>query len=104
MSRRGDAAARLERTLVKHAAITGVGLTIDSIASTRWASATFVGARHTLALCVAGAAARDWLGDLAEADLPVPGHLVADVLVVQQRHGPAGSVATIEILTVEDAG
>lgn len=102
MNRRGNAATRLERTLVKHAAATGVGLTIDRIASTAWASATFVGARHRLDLVVAGAAAREWLAGLAEADLPMPGHLVADVAVIRQRHGAAGSVAIVEVLTVED--
>lgn len=104
MSGRATAATRLERTLVRHAAAGGVGLTIDGMTSTRWASATFVGARHRLALTVAGATARTWLDDLLEADLPIPGHLVADVAMVHQRHGPAGSTAIVEMLTVEDGG
>ncbi|WP_394652491.1 hypothetical protein [uncultured Sphingomonas sp.] len=104
MSGRATAATRLERALVKHAAAAGVGLTIDAMASTRWASATFVGARHRLELVVAGDGAELWLEELAEADLPIPGHLVADVAMIHQRHSAAGSTATAEMLTVEDGG
>ncbi len=102
MSARGDAAARLERALTAHAVRGGVTLAIRTLRSTLWASATFVGARHRLELTVAGATARTWLDDLLEADLPIPGHLVADVAMVHQRHGPAGSTAIVEMLTVED--
>ena len=102
MSGRANAAIRLERAMIRHAAHAGVDLTIGDTASTAWASATFLGARHRLNLAMAGAAARDWLADLAEADLPIPGHLVADVAVIHQRHASAGSVAIVEVLTVED--
>ena len=101
MSGRGSAASRLERAVSAHAACAGVALTIDDIRSTRWASATFVGARHRLVVTIKGVGAHDWLANLAEADLPMPGHLVADLVVVDQRRSGTASTATIEVLTVE---
>ncbi|KQN25222.1 hypothetical protein ASE86_02905 [Sphingomonas sp. Leaf33] len=102
MTGRATAATRLERALVKDAGMAGVTLTIATIRSTRWASATFAGARHRLEVMVAGAGARDWLAGLAEADLPMPAHLVADVVLVEQHHASGESRAVVEILTVED--
>lgn len=96
------AATRLERALAKHATTAGVALTIATIRSTRWASATFAGARHRLEVTVAGAGACDWLAGLAEADLPMPGQLVADVVLVEQHRASGKSRAVLEILTVED--
>lgn len=79
-----------------------VGLTINGHRATRWASATFVGARHRLEMTVAGGAARAWLADLAEAELTMPGHLVADLIVLDARHDAADTIAAVEVLTVED--
>lgn len=104
MSGRANAVPRLERALANHAAATGVGLTIAGHRVTRWASATFVGARHRLEMTVAGGAARAWLADLAEAELTMPGHLVADLTVLDARHDAADTIALVEVLTVEDGG
>ena len=102
MSGRGDAAPRLERALAADAARNGVALTIESHRSTRWASATFVGARHRLELHLQDGAA-SWLDALPEADLPIRGHLVADLIVLARVGDDRDVRATIEVLTVEDA-
>ena len=72
--------------------------------STRWASATFTGARHVIRL-----EGRDdpalatWLADLPEAQFRLRGHLVADIAVdLVERHDGA-TVIVIEALTLEEA-
>ncbi|MFD1787774.1 hypothetical protein ACFSC3_09325 [Sphingomonas floccifaciens] len=104
MSGGGTATGRLERALTAHAARCGLALSIDDNRATRWASATFVGARHRLEMTLGGeiSAGQDWIAGLPEADLPLPGHLVADLIVIGRRTGDAGLTATIEVLTVED--
>ncbi len=103
MRRRIDAATLLERALVAHAAAAGAGIAIDGQASTRWASATFVGARHRMTVVSEEDACRVWLAGLADADLPLRGHLVADVVIVEQAWQDERVTATIEVLTVEEA-
>lgn len=96
----GDVAVRLERTLVASAAAAGVALSVVEALATEWASATFVGARHHLRLALSGGAAvADWLDALPEADLPMPGHLVADLIVTARGDG----TAAVEVLTVVEA-
>ncbi|OYY89625.1 MAG: hypothetical protein B7Y45_11345 [Sphingomonas sp. 28-66-16] len=80
------------------------GATIDVVAieSTRWASATFVGARHLLSLV-----GRDdpdlarWLGDLPDADIDLCGHLVADLAIGSIARLDGQARAELEILTLE---
>lgn len=103
MSRRADASTLLERALVADAARSGVTVRIVASGATRWASATFVGARHRLVLSGDGAESADWLGGLADADLPCRGHLVADLIVVDRTVANGRFDATIEVLTVEEA-
>lgn len=62
-----------------------------------WCSATFTGVRLTLALGVSGADPGAWLAALPDEDLPVPGRLVADVVVVAAD----GIGATLEVLLLE---
>lgn len=104
MSARNDAATLLERALLTSAGSNGVTLQVRSATMKRWASATFVGARHVLA--IEGDwrdAVSAWLRDLPEIDLPIRGHLVADLAVVEQAHADGRFTATLEILTVEAA-
>lgn len=98
-----DAAVALPRTIVRAARCAGVAADVEIRSSTRWASATFTGARHELRVSFdrSGDALR-WLRALPEADLPVTGHLVADLKIVALDHVGARSVATLEVLTVED--
>ena len=103
MSTRIDAATLLERALIGNAATAGVAIDIAAATATRWASATFVGARHRLTIAGSyGATAATWLGGLAEADLPLRGHLVADLVVTEQAHADGRFTAIVEVLTVEE--
>lgn len=72
-----------------------------------WCSATFLGAQHRLTLRIdgEGALARaSMLADqLPEADLPIRGHIVADLAVDALREGMDGSaLLDLAILTIED--
>ncbi|UUL81457.1 hypothetical protein [Sphingomonas qomolangmaensis] len=100
MARGPDATTLLERALA--APLAAFGGTIVESDCVRWASATFVGARHRLVLAGDdGVAARDWLAALPEADWALRGHLVADVRLVDRNAADSRFTATIEILTVE---
>ena len=98
-----DAGTLLRRAIERDAHDQGCTVAVDTLDLTRWASATFVGARHRLTLRAASGAGFDaWLAHLPEADLPLRRHLVADVSVlsVAQRDGIA--TCEIEALTVEE--
>lgn len=97
-----DADMLLRHVVLRNAAEAGCNVTVDVTGMTRWASATFAGARHRLTLCGEDAAALDaWVAGLPEADLPLRRHLVADVavLAILRAHGQA--TVEIEALTVE---
>lgn len=104
MSGRVDAATLLERAVLAEAARGGLTLRVTAATARRWASATFVGARHLLT--VEGEwddRVPDWLRDLADADLPLRGHLVADLIVAALTRTDARFTAAIEALTLEEA-
>ena len=73
-----------------------------------WASVTFTGARHRLRVTLDGesavGAAADFLAQLPDLDLPVPGHIVADIALVAEERGDDGRYAALELeaLTIED--
>lgn len=84
------------------AAAAGAELRIVKTECVRWASVTFTGARHVLWLEGAdSAAARDWLGALAELELAVRGHVVADIAVRATASADGALRAEVEALTVE---
>ncbi len=98
-----DAGVLLERALLRHAALRGVDLSIVSASWTRWASATFAGARHDLLLSATPSPALDaWIADLPEAEFALRGHLVADLTV--ESHSRVGDRVELRIgvLTVEE--
>lgn len=98
-----EVGARLLRALARHARNCGLDVTIPSSSTTRWASATFTGARHELVLALtADDGAECWLADLPEAELALPGHLIADLKIVRMRQDGTALSATLEVLTVED--
>ncbi len=102
--RRADTATLLDRAVIADAARVGVTVSVVASGATRWASATFVGARHRLTLSSEETdAAAAWLDGLADADLPLRGHLVADLIVVDRTVADARFTGTIEVLTVEVA-
>ena len=73
---------------------------------TRWASATFTGARHEISLSAPASDALDaWLGALPEAQWRLRWHLVADIVVASVAPDPAAPerrLVDIEVLTLEE--
>lgn len=76
--------------------------------SVDWQSLTFVGERHEFQLRVAGPGAGEILSrvisGVGHAEFAIPGHLVADIAVVEQpRRGADGSMTVaLEALTVAE--
>ncbi|WP_169829134.1 hypothetical protein [Tsuneonella mangrovi] len=75
-----------------------------------WASVTFEGARHNLALVFEGAeavaAGERFIAALPEHEFAIPGQLVADASVTEVDHTLAPSprlVVTCELLLLKDA-
>jgi hypothetical protein len=103
MSRGQDAGTLLEQALREAAIAAGCPIEIAAADQMRWASATFVGARHLLRLLGGASPALEaWLAILPDADFALRGHLVADLVVTRvQREGGAVTVS-LEILTVEE--
>lgn len=94
--------ALLQRAITTSARASAVEITIGSVHATDWASATFCGARHVIDGHAPATAAIDhWLAVLPEADLPLRGHLVADLVIAGAARDGARHCFTIEVLTVE---
>ena len=75
-----------------------------------WASITFAGTRHSLALVFAGddavEAGEHFVAELPEHEFAVPGQLVADANVIEVEHRIAPDprmVVQCELLLLEDA-
>jgi hypothetical protein len=81
---------------------------VEPLEQTDWASVTFTGARHRLRVTLEGdgavGAAADFLEQLPDLDLPLPGHIVADIALVAEERGDTGRYAALELeaLTIED--
>ena len=76
------AAERFERALCASARRAGARIAISSHAAREWRSATFSGARHVVEACgTHGDALDTWLSTLSDAELAVPGHVVAELRV-----------------------
>ncbi len=86
----------------------GGRIEVDLLQRTEWASVTFTGARHRLRVTLEGqgavGAAADFLKQLPEIDLPIPGHFVADIALVAEERRDGGAYAALELeaLTIED--
>ena len=102
MSRGPDAATLLERALVSSAMQAGCPILRVTADWDRWASATFNGARHRLSFQAPRSALLDrWIAALPEIDLPLRGHLVADIETVSRRDHGETIAFDVEALTVE---
>lgn len=102
-ARRRGVGARLERALIAAAAAEGCVLQIVEAQWVTWASATFSGARHQLAVQLdESLVASAWLAALPELELPINGHLVADLHVATTEAADGVLSAAIEVLTVEE--
>jgi hypothetical protein len=97
MIHRPDPQHRLHRALVASAACHGLTVRMRTTHERPWSSATFTGCRLTLDLVIAGSDPAHWLAALPEEDLPVPGRLVADLVVT---HASAAR-ATLAVLLLE---
>ena len=103
MSRGPDIGTMLVRALYRDAAGAGCALEIVESDWVRWASATFVGARHTMRWTALPSAALDaWLAGVPEADIVLRGHLLADVTVAAVRRSAAEVTVEMEALTLEE--
>ncbi len=101
---RGPGAARLlERALLAAAARAGAPIAIGAAQATEWHSATFSGLRHDMAgEGETGPALDRWLAGLKDAELPLAGHLVADIAVAAVERGATCTAFRLEALTVID--
>jgi len=97
MIRRPDPQQRLYRALAASADCHGLTLRTLATHERPWASATFTGCRLTLDLAIAGGDPGDWLASLPEEDLPIPGRLVADLVVTRV----GADRATLSVLLLE---
>lgn len=69
-----------------------------------WSSATFTGMRHEMRFTLPWSArAVIAIVDLPEADLPMKGHFVADLRVIQCERRGAALHVELEALTIEEA-
>lgn len=95
--------ARLGHALAASVRGAGVAASIAAHTASPWISATFEGARHDVTL----AAPRSpllgrWVAALAEAELPMRGHLVASLAVDRIEDDGAIVTLTLTVLTIED--
>ena len=102
------AAAGLLRALLCRAGVDRDRILLTEFRSTDWQSLTFIGEQHRFRLRIPTAdsaeiAAR-LVNGLAQDDLAVAGHVVADIaLAGEPERQPDGSIIlSIEALTVED--
>ncbi|MEP9361064.1 hypothetical protein [Sphingomonas sp. KR3-1] len=103
MSRGPDAETLLRRALEAGAEAAGCPVTLVQSDWTRWASATFTGARHLLSLAAPPSPALDaWIAGLPETELRLRGHLVADLVVEHVRRAEDRVTIALEVLTVEE--
>lgn len=103
MSRGPDAEALLRRALEASAEAAGCPAALVASDWTRWASATFTGARHLLTLAAPPSAALDaWIAGLPDAELRLRRHLVADLVVDHVRRAGDRVTISLEVLTVEE--
>ena len=103
MSRGPDAGTLLVRAVETNAFAAGCLIRIADSDWTRWASATFNGARHQLSVEAEDSPALErWLANLPDASLPMRGHLLAEMLVRGIRRVDRVATIALEALTVEE--
>jgi len=88
--------------------LAGADSSVIATSSRPWASATFVGARHSLALKLKGpdnaGRAAMLAARLPDAEFSIAGHIVADACADEHHPAADGSatVMRLSILTIED--
>lgn len=80
---------------------------VEHLRSTPWSSVTFAGARHRLTLRLDGEGAGDALARMCEhldyAEFDLPGHILADIELVECECAEGLARAVIEALTVKES-
>lgn len=78
----------------------------DEVVSRSWASATFIGARHSVGFTLEGdgaeAAADAFVANLDAEEFDLRGHILADITLLSDERSPGRARIAIEVLTVED--
>lgn len=93
-----DAHRSLTRALVARG---GAGCRITAAEQWPWASLLFEGTRHLLTLAVPSAQEALFTAWIEEAEFALPGHLVADIAVIDRVPQDDGMVAVrLEALTL----
>ena len=96
----------LPRLLAQLTALAGGMASVERAVSRPWASALFEGRRHMLTLRLDGPEGADRRARLAaavgEADLPLPGHFVADICVDGGGDDERGAWIDLSTLTIRD--
>jgi hypothetical protein len=102
------AASALLRALVARADVADSRILLSSARSVDWQSLTFTGERHILELRVLGPSPEGIVdrltGGIEDADFPMPGQFVADIVVFSAPEVEAdGSIRlAIEALTIDE--
>jgi hypothetical protein len=102
MSRGPDIGTMLVRALYRDSVARKCPVEIMSSDWVRWASATFVGARHEMTWTGAPSPALDaWIEELPEAEFDLRGHLLADLKILAVSRTATSVGIEVEALTVE---
>ena len=95
----------LVRALTSAFAAAGAEVIAESAQSRPWASVTFSGARHVVALRLAGPEARRAadivLSDLCKREFPLAGHILIDIALEREKRDGEGVQLVLEALTIE---
>ena len=102
------AGLELKRVLRLYFVGLGAPVTFEPVASRQWASITFSGERHRLALCLPGPGAQGavdaFLDGLEDREFGLRGHILADIEATGVQRDADGQIRLrLEALTVEDA-
>ena len=102
------AAASLLRSLLRRGGVDRDRILLTEFRSTDWQSLTFIGEQHRIRLRIpapdASEVAARLVNGLANCELPIPGHVVADIAVDGEPEcREDGSIElTIEALTIAE--
>ena len=102
------AAAGLLRSILRRAGVERDRILLTEFRSTDWQSLTFIGEQHKMRLRIPGPGAAEtasrMIDGIEEAELSIPGHVVADVALdgEPERRDDGSILISIEALTVEE--
>ena len=104
MSRGPTAATLLGRALAASSRHAGAPIALIANKETPWRSATFSGSRHQVEGCAQTSAALDrWLATVADIDLPLAGHMLAEARIGAISRSGGETRFTLAALTVAAA-